>query len=1086
MNIAFQLINYISALALTLNLNSLPSCAQVIPDNTLNNNSVIKTINKNLQEIEGGEREGVNLFHSFLEFSIGEDKAIYFANPQGIENILSRITGDNPSQIFGKLGVLGEANLFLINPNGIIFGEHSFLDIKGSFLATTGNGISLRDSSYFGIKDRDRDQLLNVTPGTIFFEQLNQGKIVNRGNLSAGRDLALIGNDLDLQGQIIAGKNLTLQAANAIAISDTLTSPLIIYAAENLSIEGKNLVNIFTLNFLTSGLYAGKDLFLRSNFPIGGDGRFWSGRNFRVEKLDRSLGGLNSPKDPIIVANGDVFLDFYQGASLHILAGGSVRVNFIVINDRARLGEAIDTNLAPNLATITLGDGSTLIINGSTYPTLDIRAGIDWTQLGGNPGTLRIGSLPFFTTSEVPSHADIVVSNVFIDAPDGLVLLSNNFQENPLLKGSITVSGIYTGNNIGNSGAVVIDSKNNINILFDEFNPSGYIDTTSLIGDGGNVKLIANEGIFLNRSAIATTSQLGKSGDIDILADVVSLFNDSEDFANRSSVSGNNVRINSNNLLLEDNASLNTTTLNERDAGDIKIDTNHLTIKEGSLISSGSLGEGNAGNLVIKASESIVIDSANELFSGISNIGSENSKNNAGNLTIETKTLALDRNGLISSGTLGEGNAGNLTIKTESLILQNNSLIDASSFGNGKGGDILIKADREIIIDGFGSGIFSLSNSENKEGIGTLKIETDNLILNNFAVISTTVLGNRNASILNIEANNLILENGSLISGTTFGESKGGDIFIVARDRIFISGESSIISQANQVSNGNSGDINLFTKNLTLRNFSSISNATFNQQNGGNIAIEAENILLDNDGIITSRATEGGNSGNITIKSDRELNANFGEVSTNSARSSGGKIEIVADNIILRGDTNIATNVDIGAGNGGDINITADSILAFDDSDILAFARDGKGGSINLNTPIFFGNSFAPTTKEVSSLDRNGLVDLNASGRISGTILIPDLNFIRNSLSQLSEYIIDTDNIIANSCIVSNPQQIGTFLIIGPGGKTPTPGDLGISNYSIGDVQTEDVWQTGDPIIEPQDVYRLSDGKLILSRECDR
>ena len=67
----------------------------------------------------GGAERGVNLFHSFLEFNIETGKGVYFANPVGIDNILARVTGNNISEIRGTLGVLGNANLFFLNPNGI-------------------------------------------------------------------------------------------------------------------------------------------------------------------------------------------------------------------------------------------------------------------------------------------------------------------------------------------------------------------------------------------------------------------------------------------------------------------------------------------------------------------------------------------------------------------------------------------------------------------------------------------------------------------------------------------------------------------------------------------------------------------------------------------------------------------------------------------------------------------------------------------------------------------------------------------------------------------------------------------------------
>ncbi len=136
--------NYLQAiimfLSLEFTLNSKSSFAQLIPDTTLGNESSIVTSNATVKDlpaslIEGGAERGTNLFHSFSEFSIGDLQRVYFANPIGIERIFSRVTGNNLSNINGVLGVLGNADLFFLNPNRIIFGENASLDVNGSFIA---------------------------------------------------------------------------------------------------------------------------------------------------------------------------------------------------------------------------------------------------------------------------------------------------------------------------------------------------------------------------------------------------------------------------------------------------------------------------------------------------------------------------------------------------------------------------------------------------------------------------------------------------------------------------------------------------------------------------------------------------------------------------------------------------------------------------------------------------------------------------------------------------------------------------------------------------------------------------------------
>ncbi|WP_068969768.1 filamentous hemagglutinin N-terminal domain-containing protein [Nostoc sp. PCC 7524] len=111
--------------------------AQIVPDGTLGAENSQLTPNANVRGlpallIEGGATRGINLFQSFLQFNIGDGQRVYFNNPTGIENILTRVTGSDPSKIFGTLGVDGQANLYLLNPNGIIFGTNARLDVAGS------------------------------------------------------------------------------------------------------------------------------------------------------------------------------------------------------------------------------------------------------------------------------------------------------------------------------------------------------------------------------------------------------------------------------------------------------------------------------------------------------------------------------------------------------------------------------------------------------------------------------------------------------------------------------------------------------------------------------------------------------------------------------------------------------------------------------------------------------------------------------------------------------------------------------------------------------------------------------------------
>lgn len=99
--------------------------------------------------IEGGALRENTLFHSFSDFNLAPDGNAYFVNPDSIAVIVSRVTGNSESNLLGTLGVLGEADLFFINPNGIVFGAESILDMSGTFIASTADGVVFDDEFTF-------------------------------------------------------------------------------------------------------------------------------------------------------------------------------------------------------------------------------------------------------------------------------------------------------------------------------------------------------------------------------------------------------------------------------------------------------------------------------------------------------------------------------------------------------------------------------------------------------------------------------------------------------------------------------------------------------------------------------------------------------------------------------------------------------------------------------------------------------------------------------------------------------------------------------------------------------------------------
>ena len=249
--------------------------AQLTQDNTLGAESSTVTVEELRDLIRGGAIRGNALFHSFSEFNVGSDRGVFFdlQNNADILNIFTRVTGGNSSQILGTLGVLndlGNANLFLLNPNGITFGGNASLQLNGSFFATTADGFGFDNFTFSASGGEAPPPLLTVSippflsfrdnPGDIAVNRdgiLNalQGTIrgTNQVNLSVnqGQNLSLVGGNVTFEGGQLNGGKIELAGmfvAGNVTINDdfSFTFPDVV-APENFRRAATNATNTGTV-----------------------------------------------------------------------------------------------------------------------------------------------------------------------------------------------------------------------------------------------------------------------------------------------------------------------------------------------------------------------------------------------------------------------------------------------------------------------------------------------------------------------------------------------------------------------------------------------------------------------------------------------------------------------------------------------------------------------------------------------------------------------------------------------------------------------------------------------------------------------
>ncbi|MBD2200361.1 MULTISPECIES: beta strand repeat-containing protein [Calothrix] len=1038
----FGLVGFLGWLTISIFTGkTLAQPSNIIPDNTLGAESsqVITNFEGEAKEvITGGAIRQIHQFHSFSEFNIREGRAAYFFSPNAdIQNIFARVTGNNPSEIMGRLGIFGNSqpNLYLINPNGIVFGNNASLDLQGSFVGTTANGIQFANQGIFSATNPQAVPLLTVNPTALFFNQIqaNAG-ITNRSQAAAGKNL--IAEDVtglrvaDSKSLLLVGGNINLDGGNLRAYGGNIElASLAAPGNIGLNITGDNNISLTVADAIER---ANVSLNQAAEVHVLGV----NGGNIKIHTRDLNLAGDSKIRAGIEKTLGTVDS---QSGNIEINATGTINLtdgSFISnVVRQGSVGTAGDINIATgslNLSQDSFIDASTFGQGNSGKVSIIARDNISLTSSSeiyssaeegsvGNGGSINIqtGSLVLTQGSELNTktlgqgHAgtiNIKASDTI--SLDGFTETTLNNDQPGRIYSRITT--VVNPEGTGKAGDIQIqtDSLQSSN---------GAFISSSTLGQGsaGNIIIDANNITFASESSIDSrvfNQGVGEGGNIWINTNNLSLLGGSQ-ISTRVSGKGNagNISVNARDSIKLDGivgssiAGIQSDLLKGGvgNAGNIEITTGSLSLTNGASIDNGTDGIGNAGNITINASETINIEGFGNIFTEQlgdvklpSNIGSDVSFDGVGkggDIRINTRELFLDNKGIISADTFGQGNGGNIFIQaTETISLSNTNNIDftqisttVSDKARGNGGTINIQA-RNLLLDN--ASINGFTFGQGNAGIISIKVQ-DNLSLNNGSAFANSTAAGKigNGGNIQIETGKLLLDNDSYFAASTNGQGNGGNIIVKAADNISIANKSSIFSVVSDTAEGNAGNIQIFAKSFSVSGESLLVNSNLGGKgNAGNISINTkENVSLTGGSFLSNGTSGIGNAGNIKIqaggtvtvsgRSERFVSAISSGVIENGVGNSGD-IEIVASSFKLSDDADLIT-LSNGKGNAGNVFIsTLGDIKIQDSSNIATFiGQQGNAGKITIQSggDIYIsGTSFLYSIVYLNAVGEGGDIEI--------------------------------------------------------------------------------------------------------------
>ena len=1013
---SYVLAAVVDLLLATAGTPSSVSYADVTPSGL---NTTVNIVGSNFN-ITGGTRpnNGVNLFHSFGNFSLNTPESANFLNDSGLatNNIISRVTGGNSSNIFGTINTaaFGSANLFLMNPAGILFGATAQLNVGGSFHATTADYIKLGTDGGVIYADPAKGSVLTAAAPTAFGFLNPAPAPINvvtpaPGLLRVpvpGKTLSLVGGTVNVGATDGTTPGYVLAPAGRVNLVSVGSPGEAAFDGTGFNVDG--FAQLGDINFRGGSIVDGKEVFIR--------------------------GGRLVINDSLIMPGAFAFL----GAPVPQPNGGEVNIK--VSGDVTITGTRPEPFTAAPPGILTFNGSPNSIAPPAKVPDITIDA-----------HSLSLSGFSSIQTDRFgPGGAPTVAINVdTMSVKNGAGIGLFNFFQGP--GGSLTVNArqleLSAGTPGGAVGATGLLAQGLFHPVFGRSLDPGLTN-----GDGGNINLNLSGNLSVSGLALITTDSLnfGRAGDITVSAGGDVLL---------AGTGGTGI-----------NGTIASQSVLAGDAGNVTINAlGKITIQGGFLVSSTTGGSGKAGNVNLTAGGPIALSGTNTRVLSRTNQPPDSTLNQIflrtfgvdfvflKNLTrtilgisdptmFDVLRLLRDVFGFIQlrNDQLMPGNAGSVSISAPVLTLDSNASIQTST----------------------GWGQFNPNSAQVVGNAGNITANVGSLFVDNGASILSssgiallnpdgTVIGPRvgsgNAGSINLTASDSIsvAGAGSAISTTTFGDGNAGTISLNAK-QINVQNAGSVSSESGGtlagqllVGRGNAGTVNMAsTDGISVAGAgSTVSTSTLGNGNGGDVSLIAgKSVNIVNGGLVSADSLGGsGLAGNITITAGDQVVMTGGSVSTRAVTADGGNITITTTGSLVHlTDSQITTSVESGVGTGGNITVNSD-LVVLDDSRVLANAFGGPGGNINITSDVFLVNSGGATPPSLA-----GIVDASSALSTPGVIDIQaTVTDVSGTVAQLPEAPLQATELLRAACAARFAGGKASSLVLaGRDGVPLQPGNL--------------------------------------------